>query len=109
MHTVKSLRILSLRVFSGIPTFAMLTKVDVLQQDVQNDVKNVYRSTEVRGLVSRTSEMLLDLPVHKVLPVVNYRDQIETNHDIDVLLMQSFSQLIEGKSTGKLCCFKFWK
>ena len=85
----------------------MLTKVDVLQHDVQNDVKNVYRSTSVRGLVSRTSEILLDLPVHKVLPVVNYIDQIETNHDIDVLLMQSFSQLIGGKSIGKLSCFKF--
>uniref|UniRef100_A0A3B3R0M1 Uncharacterized protein n=1 Tax=Paramormyrops kingsleyae TaxID=1676925 RepID=A0A3B3R0M1_9TELE len=74
-----------------VPVLVLLTKVDNACPHVQRDLRNVYRSCIIKGLV--TSECL-SVPVLSVLPVKNYTYETELNDSCDILLLSAMKQML---------------
>lgn len=49
--------------YTGIPVFAILTKVDILCDKVKEDVTNTYKSVAVQNAVNKTHEFF-GIPVY---------------------------------------------
>jgi hypothetical protein len=79
---------------SDIPTYILLTHIDEACVEVNEDVSNVYRSIAVRDLVSKVGKMLQGLPENQIFPVVNYKDQVELDDNMDILLLYALRQML---------------
>nr|XP_023693742.1 interferon-induced protein 44-like isoform X1 [Paramormyrops kingsleyae]XP_023693743.1 interferon-induced protein 44-like isoform X1 [Paramormyrops kingsleyae]XP_023693744.1 interferon-induced protein 44-like isoform X1 [Paramormyrops kingsleyae]XP_023693745.1 interferon-induced protein 44-like isoform X1 [Paramormyrops kingsleyae]XP_023693746.1 interferon-induced protein 44-like isoform X1 [Paramormyrops kingsleyae]XP_023693747.1 interferon-induced protein 44-like isoform X1 [Paramormyrops len=79
--------------FHDVPVLVLLTKVDNACPHVQRDLRNVYRSCIIKGLIKKASECL-SVPVLSVLPVKNYTYETELNDSCDILLLSAMKQML---------------
>ncbi|XP_053376735.1 interferon-induced protein 44-like [Mercenaria mercenaria] len=77
----------------GIPQALLLTKIDKLCKDVQNDVSQVFRSKTVEEHVEKASQ-LLGLPRGNVLPVKNYENEMQLEDTISILALLTLRQIL---------------
>ncbi|XP_073339759.1 interferon-induced protein 44-like [Pagrus major] len=77
----------------GIPQILLMTKVDEACPLVAEDLKNVYRSVYIQRKARELSESL-GIPLSCVLPVKNYSEELELDHDTDILLFSAVEQIL---------------
>ncbi|XP_057188774.1 interferon-induced protein 44-like [Triplophysa rosa] len=79
----------------GIPQVIVMTKVDEACPLVNKDLKKLYTSTKIKKLVDFCSAEV-GVPKTCIFPVKNYHDEINTNPDVDVLILKALDQIVDS-------------
>uniref|UniRef100_A0A8C2C8S9 Interferon-induced protein 44-like n=1 Tax=Cyprinus carpio TaxID=7962 RepID=A0A8C2C8S9_CYPCA len=78
----------------GIPQVVVMTKVDEACPLVKNDLKKMYTSKKIKEKMDLCSAKL-GVPLTNIFPVKNYHNEINTDDDIDVLLLKALEQIVQ--------------
>ncbi|XP_065110174.1 interferon-induced protein 44-like isoform X11 [Paramisgurnus dabryanus] len=76
-----------------IPQVIVMTKIDEACPVVKNDLRKVYRSKKIKEKMQTCSD-LIGVPMCNIFPVKNYHDEIDTNPDVDVLILKALDQIV---------------
>nr|XP_017209939.1 interferon-induced protein 44-like [Danio rerio] len=79
----------------GIAQVVVMTKVDEACPLVGNDLKKVYTSKRIKDKIVQCSHKL-GVPLTSIFPVKNYHDEINTEDDVDVLILKALEQIVES-------------
>ncbi|KAK6183189.1 hypothetical protein SNE40_010716 [Patella caerulea] len=77
----------------GIPQVIVLTKVDQIELDVEEDLTRLLYSSRVAYVVDQVAQ-LIGLPRGHVLPVKNYEKETELNETVDRFALLSLQQML---------------
>ncbi|KAK6183188.1 hypothetical protein SNE40_010715 [Patella caerulea] len=77
----------------GIPQVIVLTKVDQIELDVEEDLTRLLYSSRVAYVVDQVAQ-LIGLPRGHVLPVKNYEKETELNETVDRFALLSLQQIL---------------
>ncbi|KAK6183191.1 hypothetical protein SNE40_010718 [Patella caerulea] len=77
----------------GIPQVIVLTKVDQIELDVEEDLTKLLYSSRVAYVVDQVAQ-LIGLPRGHVLPVKNYEKETELNETVDRFALLSLQQML---------------
>ncbi|RXN24133.1 interferon-induced 44-like protein [Labeo rohita] len=78
----------------GIPQVIVMTKVDEACPLVKNDLRKIYKSKKIKEKMDLCSAKV-GVPMSHIFPVKNYHDEIETNNDIDILILKALEQIVQ--------------
>ncbi|XDV21794.1 hypothetical protein PO909_026814, partial [Leuciscus waleckii] len=79
---------------AGIPQVVVMTKVDEACPLVNNDLRKIYTSKKIKEKMELCSDKL-GLPLSHIFPVKNYHEEINTEDDIDVLILKALEQIVQ--------------
>ncbi|XP_073722458.1 interferon-induced protein 44-like [Misgurnus anguillicaudatus] len=79
----------------GIPQVIVMTKVDEACPLVKNDLKKIYTSKRIKKLMEKCS-IEVGVPMNNIFPVKNYHDEIDTNDEVDVLILKAVDQIVRS-------------
>lgn len=80
---------------NGIPQVIVISKVDKACPLVKNDLKMVYRSKKIKERMEMCSAKV-GVPMSNIFPVKNYHYEIDTNDDVDVLILKALDQIVRS-------------
>ncbi|XP_056308789.1 interferon-induced protein 44-like [Danio aesculapii] len=86
----------------GIPQVIVLTKVDEACKLVKNDLKQIYHSKTIKEKMEFCS-VEIGVPMTMIFPVKNYHDEVDTNDDVDILILKAFYQIVRS-ANARLSC-----
>uniref|UniRef100_A0A8C2FQ24 G domain-containing protein n=1 Tax=Cyprinus carpio TaxID=7962 RepID=A0A8C2FQ24_CYPCA len=86
----------------GIPQVVVMSKVDKACPLVKNDLKMVYKSKKIKEKMELCSSTV-GVPMSNIFPVKNYHDEINTNDNVDVLILKALDQIVSS-ADGRLRC-----
>ncbi|XP_078309380.1 interferon-induced protein 44-like [Crassostrea virginica] len=78
----------------GLPQIVLLTKLDKICPDVNDDVTNTYRSSAVCDAVEKVAD-IMGLPRGHVLPVKNYESETKLKTGVNILLMEALELCLD--------------
>ncbi|XP_059372866.1 interferon-induced protein 44-like [Carassius carassius] len=94
-HLIDKMKLIRQRISEkGIPQVVVMTQVDDACGLVKNDLRKVYSSKKIREKMELCSTKL-GVPLTNIFPVKNYHDEIDTEDDIDVLILKAFEQIVQ--------------
>uniref|UniRef100_A0A8C1CSL9 Interferon-induced protein 44-like n=1 Tax=Cyprinus carpio TaxID=7962 RepID=A0A8C1CSL9_CYPCA len=79
----------------GIPQVIVMSKVDEASPLVSKDLKMVYRSKKIKEKMELCS-FKVGVPMSNIFPVKNYHNEINTNDNVDVLILKAFDQIVRS-------------
>ncbi|KAK9531971.1 hypothetical protein VZT92_011357 [Zoarces viviparus] len=82
-----------------IPQVAILTKIDELCPEITDDLKNVYKMTQLKKKVEQFSADM-GVPVNCIFPVKNCRSEIHLDSDVDALILSSLKHVVAFGEDG---------
>ncbi|KAF4119061.1 hypothetical protein G5714_001112 [Onychostoma macrolepis] len=85
---------------NAIPQVIVMTKVDEACPLVKNDLRKIYTSTRIKEIMELCS-VKVGVPLSHIFPVKNYHDEIDTDDDVDVLILKAFDQIVRS-ANGRL-------
>lgn len=77
----------------GIPQMAIITHIDEICENTENDVKNVYKSRVLKATMEELSQTV-EIPIHNIFPVWNNYEGAQ-KEEVDVLLLTALKHMIE--------------
>ncbi|XP_075994369.1 interferon-induced protein 44-like [Genypterus blacodes] len=77
----------------GIPQLAVLTHIDDTCEEIERDVKNVYKSKTLLQKMKDFSAAV-GIPMNCIFPVKNYSSEISLDADINALILSALRQMI---------------
>lgn len=78
----------------GIPQVVVMTKVDEACPLIPKNLRKVYTSKKIKEKMELCS-VKVGVPLSNIFPVKNYHDEIDTNDDVDVLILKALEQIIQ--------------
>lgn len=91
----KQIKDLQVRVnYRGLPQAVLLTNIDKICPDVDDDVTNTFTSTAVCEAVNKAAE-ITGLSRDHVFPVKNYESERTLKTPMDILLMEALKQCLD--------------
>nr|XP_055062343.1 interferon-induced protein 44-like [Misgurnus anguillicaudatus] len=91
---IKKLKIIRSRIKDGgIPQVIVMTKVDEACPLVKNDLRKVYHSKKIKEKMQMCSD-LIGVPMCNIFPLKNYHEEMDTNPDVDVLILKALDQIV---------------
>ncbi|XP_050418401.2 interferon-induced protein 44-like isoform X2 [Patella vulgata] len=79
----------------GVPQVILLTKVDQIGLEVEDNLSNLLHSSKVVYVVDQVAQ-LTGLPRGHVLPVKNYEKETELNETVDKYALLSLEQMLQS-------------
>ncbi|KAJ4920269.1 hypothetical protein JOQ06_000049, partial [Pogonophryne albipinna] len=77
-----------------IPQVALLTKIDEVCPEIQQDVKNVYKSKILKEKMKEVSARV-GIPENCILPLKNYSEELDLNSDTDALILSALKHILQ--------------
>uniref|UniRef100_A0A667WQA8 Uncharacterized protein n=1 Tax=Myripristis murdjan TaxID=586833 RepID=A0A667WQA8_9TELE len=77
-----------------IPQVAIITKIDLACEEIQKDLKNVYKSKYLKETMKNFSD-LVGIPMNYIFPVKNYSEEINIKNDVDSLILSVLRRIID--------------
>jgi hypothetical protein len=81
--------------FLGLSQVVLITKIDKVCSNVEEDVSTVFQSDTIQELVDTVSN-ILGIPRSHVLPVKNYEKEINVRDDVSLLALHSLRQILRA-------------
>ncbi|KTG04065.1 hypothetical protein cypCar_00043983 [Cyprinus carpio] len=78
----------------GIPQVIVMTKVDEVCPLVKKDLRKMFTSKKIKEKMELCSAKV-GVPLTNIFPVKNYHNEINTDDDIDVLLLKALEQIVQ--------------
>uniref|UniRef100_A0A673J8K6 Interferon-induced protein 44-like n=1 Tax=Sinocyclocheilus rhinocerous TaxID=307959 RepID=A0A673J8K6_9TELE len=92
---IDKLKIIRQRISNrGIPQVVVMTKVDEACPLVKNDLTKVYTSKKIKEKMD-LCHVKTGVPLTNIFPVKNYHNEIDTEDDIDVLILKALEQIVQ--------------
>ncbi|XP_073722456.1 interferon-induced protein 44-like [Misgurnus anguillicaudatus] len=77
----------------GIPQVIVMTKIDEACPLVKNDLRKIYTSKKIKEKMEMCRDKI-GVPMCNIFPVKNYHEEIETEDDVDVLILKALDQIV---------------
>ncbi|XP_029986584.1 interferon-induced protein 44-like, partial [Sphaeramia orbicularis] len=77
----------------GIPQIAIGTHIDECCDEIEKDVKDVYKSKYLKKKMTEFSNAV-GIPLSCIFPVKNYSDDSEPDDDMDILILTAVKQIL---------------
>ncbi|XP_076879287.1 interferon-induced protein 44-like isoform X1 [Brachyhypopomus gauderio] len=76
-----------------MPQVIIMTRVDEACPLVKEDLRKVYTSKKIKEKMQECSNCL-GVPMNHIFPVKNYHEEIDTDDDMDILILKALDQIV---------------
>ncbi|ROI62445.1 Interferon-induced protein 44-like [Anabarilius grahami] len=77
-----------------IPQVVIMTRADEVCPLVKENIRKIYTSKKIKEKLEECSECM-GIPVSQVFPVKSYHEEIDTQADIDVLILRALTHIVQ--------------
>ncbi|KAM9454385.1 interferon-induced protein 44-like [Clarias gariepinus] len=92
-----------------MPQLIVMTRPDLACPLVNEDLRKIYTSKKIKEKMQMCSN-LLGIPMNFIFPVKNYHEEIDTDDDMDLLILKALDQIVYiADDTMKKKCRKVGK
>ncbi|XP_032399742.1 interferon-induced protein 44 isoform X2 [Etheostoma spectabile] len=77
----------------SIPQVAILTKIDLVCPEIQNNLRKVYETIHIKNKMKEFSAAV-GIPMNCIFPVKNYHEEIDLDNDVDSLILSALRNII---------------
>ncbi|XP_053333677.1 interferon-induced protein 44-like isoform X2 [Clarias gariepinus] len=89
-----------------MPQLIVMTRPDLACPLVKEDLRKIYTSKKIKEKMQMCSN-LLGIPMNFIFPVKNYHEEIDTDDDMDLLILKALDQIVYiANDTMKKKCRK---
>ncbi|KAF7689773.1 uncharacterized protein LOC124377842 [Silurus meridionalis] len=76
-----------------IPQAIIMTKPDLACPLVHGDLRKIYTSKKIKEKME-VCRNLVGVPMNHIFPVKNYHEEMDTNNDMDALILKALDQIV---------------
>ncbi|KAK2817769.1 hypothetical protein Q7C36_021702 [Tachysurus vachellii] len=79
----------------NMPQVIIMTKPDLACPLVQQDLRKIYTSKKIKEKMEVCSNTV-GIPMNHIFPVKNYHEEIDTDDDMDLLILKALDQIVHN-------------